>query len=67
MVSNEPRLVLLDEANEGLDERSKSALIIHLKSLSSAGHGILLASHDKELLSHSDRKISWQGLSLIHI
>jgi len=65
MVSNEPRLVLLDEADEGLDERSRSALIIHLKSLSSAGHGILLASHDKELLSHSDRKISWQGSKTI--
>ena len=65
MVSNEPRLILLDEADEGLDEHSRSALIIHLKSLASAGHGILLASHDKELFPHADRTILWHGSKTI--
>jgi len=65
MVSSEPILILLDEPDDGLDKSSREALVIHLKSLAGAGHGILMASHDEELISHSDRKISWQGSKTI--
>ena len=65
MVSSEPIMILLDEPDDGLDNSSREALVIHLKSLAGAGHGILMASHDEELISHSDRKISWQGSKTI--
>ena len=40
-------------------------MVIHLKSLAGAGHGILMASHDEDLIAHSDRTISWQGSKTI--
>jgi ABC-type multidrug transport system ATPase subunit len=65
MVSSEPILILLDEPDDGLDRTSREALVIHLKSLAGTGHGILMASHDEDLIAHSDRTISWQGSKTI--
>lgn len=42
----EPKLVLLDEPNIGLDENGKSALYDIIKEISSRGTAVLLTSHD---------------------
>ena len=46
-----PPLVLLDEPTRGLDYLTKSRLVDALRTLASQGHGIVLASHDVELVA----------------
>tara|TARA_B100001113_G_scaffold282075_1_gene237022 strand:+ start:204 stop:1118 length:915 start_codon:yes stop_codon:yes gene_type:complete len=48
-------VVLLDEPSEGLDDTAKETLKGWLRALSSRDHGILVATHDKELSSCADR------------
>ncbi|HEX4821696.1 MAG TPA: ATP-binding cassette domain-containing protein [Acidimicrobiales bacterium] len=53
-----PRLVLLDEPTRGLDYSAKARLGEILRRLASEGHGIVLATHDVELVaSVADRGI----------
>ncbi len=47
----EPKLVLLDEPNVGLDENGKSALCDIIKEISSRGTAVLLTSHDMASVS----------------
>lgn len=47
----EPKLVLLDEPNVGLDENGKSALYDIIKEISSHGTAVLLTSHDMASVS----------------
>ena len=47
----EPKLVLLDEPNVGLDENGKSALYDIIKEISSRGTAVLLTSHDMASVS----------------
>jgi len=54
-LSQTPMVVLLDEPSEGLDDTAKETLKGWLRALSSRGHGILVATHDKELSSCADR------------
>tara|TARA_B100000900_G_scaffold226402_2_gene192224 strand:+ start:5883 stop:7103 length:1221 start_codon:yes stop_codon:yes gene_type:complete len=49
MVSNEPRLVILDEPDSGLDDRSIEVLIDHINQLRNSGNAILIATHDNRL------------------
>lgn len=49
MLSKQPRLVLLDEPDSGLDDSSIEVLKTHINQLRSAGHGILIATHDERL------------------
>lgn len=51
ILSGAPGLILLDEPTRGLDYATKSRLVDILKSLASAGHSIVLASHDVELVA----------------
>lgn len=46
-----PPLVLLDEPTRGLDYPTKRRLIAVLRDLSEAGHGVVLATHDVELVA----------------
>jgi hypothetical protein len=49
MVCNEPRLIILDEPDSGLDDKSIDVLINHVNQLRSAGNGFLIATHDSRL------------------
>ena len=49
MLSKEPRLILLDEPDSGLDENSIEIFKTHINQLRTAGHGILIATHDSRL------------------
>jgi energy-coupling factor transport system ATP-binding protein len=46
-----PRLVLLDEPTRGLDYVAKRRLVRVLHELTEAGHGVVLATHDVELVA----------------
>lgn len=46
-----PPLVILDEPTRGLDYQSKSRLITILRRLAAQGHGVVLATHDVELVA----------------
>ena len=54
-LSNTPRVVLLDEPSEGLDDSAKETLKGWIRALSSRNHGILMATHDKDLSTCADR------------
>ena len=49
MLSKKPCLILLDEPDSGLDDASIEILKTHLNQLRSAGHGILIATHNERL------------------
>ena len=55
VLSETPRVVLLDEPSEGLDDSAKETLKGWIRALSSRKHGILVATHDKGLSSCADR------------
>jgi energy-coupling factor transport system ATP-binding protein len=46
-----PPLILLDEPTRGLDYPAKRRLAAILRELASDGHGIVLATHDVELVA----------------
>jgi energy-coupling factor transport system ATP-binding protein len=46
-----PPLLLLDEPTRGLDYGAKRRLVVILRRLVSAGHGVALATHDVELVA----------------
>ncbi len=54
----EPTTVLLDEPSEGLDASAKDLLIGWLRALSSRNHGVVFATHDRELINCADRVVS---------
>ncbi|HET9728991.1 MAG TPA: AAA family ATPase, partial [Acidimicrobiia bacterium] len=46
-----PPLVLLDEPTRGLDYQAKARLAAQLRQLAHAGHAVVLATHDVELVA----------------
>ncbi len=46
-----PPLVLLDEPTRGLDYAAKRRLVIVVRRLIASGHGVVLATHDVELVA----------------
>ena len=54
----EPSVVLLDEPSEGLDQSSRALLLGWLRGLSERGHGILVATHDPEVITACDRIVT---------
>nr|WP_246283966.1 ABC transporter ATP-binding protein [Nocardioides perillae] len=46
-----PRLLLLDEPTRGLDYVAKRRLVARLRDLAATGHGVVLATHDVELVA----------------
>ena len=59
LLSKKPRAVLLDEPSEGLDESAKSLLINWLRALILRGHGIIIATHDSDLILSADRTLTF--------
>lgn len=65
VLSQTPRVAILDEPSEGLDESAKKTLRCWIRTLSSMGHGILIATHDKEISSCADRILSIENKAII--
>lgn len=59
LLSRRSRVVLLDEPSEGLDKSAKLLLINWLRALIQRGHGIIVATHDIDLISSADRTLSF--------
>ena len=53
-----PRLLLLDEPTRGLDYGAKRRLVEVLSSLAQAGHGVVVATHDVELVAESCTRVA---------
>jgi energy-coupling factor transport system ATP-binding protein len=51
VLAAEPPLVLLDEPTRGLDYTAKHRLVEILRDLADRGHGVMLATHDVELVA----------------
>ena len=51
VLAAEPPLVLLDEPTRGLDYTAKHRLVEILRDLAAAGHCVMLATHDVELVA----------------
>ncbi len=51
VIAAKPPLVLLDEPTRGLDYTAKHRLVEILRGLASEGHGVMLATHDVELVA----------------
>jgi len=62
VLAGRPPLLLLDEPTRGLDYTGKAALVVTLRGLASAGHAVVLATHDVELAAAlADRTVVLAG------
>ena len=61
LLSKKSRVVLLDEPSEGLDKSAKLLLINWLRALILRGHGIIVATHDLDLISIANRKLKFSN------
>jgi energy-coupling factor transport system ATP-binding protein len=52
-----PPLVLLDEPTRGLDYTAKRRLVAVLRRLAAEGHGVVLATHDVELVAEVAHRV----------
>jgi energy-coupling factor transporter ATP-binding protein EcfA2 len=58
VLAGKPPLVLLDEPTRGLDYGAKTRLVASLRSLAADRHGVLVATHDVELVAElADRVV----------
>ena len=57
-LNSEPSVVLLDEPSEGLDQSSRELLLGWLRALAERGHGVLVATHDPEVITACDRIVT---------
>jgi len=57
-MNSEPSIVLLDEPSEGLDQSSRGQLLGWLRALAMRGHGVLVATHDPEVITACDRIVT---------
>jgi heme exporter protein A len=60
---DEPRLCLLDEPSEGLDEESVNTLLTDIATLRSRGHAFLIATHDSRLRECATTLLEMDGNS----
>ena len=63
-LSDNPRVVLMDEPSEGLDETSKKTLIAWIRALSLRNHAIIIATHDGDISACANREIRIEDGSL---
>ena len=54
---NQPKMILADEPTGNLDEANEEIVIAFFRELHSAGHTILMVTHDPEIAQQADRKI----------
>ena len=54
-LSRPPRVSILDEPSEGLDTASKNLLGGWIRAMARNGHGVIIATHDKEVIQWADR------------
>jgi Mn-dependent DtxR family transcriptional regulator len=54
---NQPKMILADEPTGNLDEANEEIVIGLFRELHSAGHTILMVTHDPEIAQRADRKI----------
>ena len=59
----EPRICLLDEPSEGLDEESVNTLLSDIATLCARGHSFLIASHDSRLKECATTLLKMDGSS----
>jgi energy-coupling factor transport system ATP-binding protein len=52
-----PPLLLLDEPTRGLDYAAKRRLITVVRRLAASGHGVVLATHDVELVAEVANRV----------
>jgi len=57
-LNSEPSVVILDEPSEGLDQSSRQLLLGWLRALAERGHGILVSTHDPEVITACDRIVT---------
>ena len=61
LVSESPRLIILDEPTNSLDEEGCKILCSELKAMSDIGHGFLVATHNHNVAEIATRTIQWKG------
>ncbi|HEY2119506.1 MAG TPA: ATP-binding cassette domain-containing protein [Candidatus Acidoferrum sp.] len=54
---NQPKLILADEPTGNLDEANEEIVIALFRELHSAGHTILMVTHDPDIAQQADRRI----------
>src|SRR5271169_6845693 len=54
---NQPKLILADEPTGNLDEANEEIVLGLFRELHSAGHTILMVTHDPDIAQQSDRRI----------
>jgi putative ABC transport system ATP-binding protein len=54
---NQPKMILADEPTGNLDEANEEIVLALFRELHSAGHTILMVTHDPEIAQQADRKI----------
>jgi len=59
----EPRICLLDEPSEGLDEESVNTLLRDISTLRARGHAFLIATHDSRLRECATTLLEMNGSS----
>jgi len=58
VLAAQPQLLLLDEPTRGLDYQAKHRLVGVLRRLAAAGHSVVLATHDVELVAESSHRVA---------
>ncbi|MFI7340289.1 ABC transporter ATP-binding protein [Streptomyces sp. NPDC050085] len=58
VLTSAPPLLLLDEPTRGLDYAAKARLVTILRTLSSRGHAIVMATHDVELAAELTHRVA---------
>jgi len=58
-ITDSPTVILLDEPDAGLDEDSVSRLSGLIRDIADDGHGILIASHNSQIIACADRIVTF--------
>ncbi|HSV37125.1 MAG TPA: ATP-binding cassette domain-containing protein [Nocardioidaceae bacterium] len=58
VLAAKPKLLLLDEPTRGLDYAAKRRLVAILRELTASGHGVVLATHDVELVAEVATRVA---------
>ena len=64
LISQSPRLVILDEPSSGLDRDGSRILCEELTALAEKGHGILVATHNQKVIDIATKTVEWVGKKL---